>query len=93
MLFVREIWKNLGFLTRIVFRHLKWGLMGHPFRSMEDSTAHDLYCEGHFKRIQRGRLLVSDLETICSYDNLAKNMVLFCPCLKKLPKAGFQSFR
>lgn len=93
MLFVGEIWKNLRFLTRIVVRHLKWGLMRHSFKSMEDSTVHDLYCKGHLKTIQRGRLLESDLEIICSYDILAKNVVPFCPCLKKLPEAKLQSFR
>lgn len=41
MLFVEEKWKNLRFLTRIVIRHLKWGLMGHSFNSIEDSTVHD----------------------------------------------------
>lgn len=77
MLFVGEICKILGFLTRIVVRHLKWGLMGHPCRSMEGSSVHDLYCEGHLKRIQRGRLLVCDLETICSYDILAKSSAIY----------------
>ena len=70
----------------------KWGLMGHPSRSMEDSGAEgDLNYGGLAQEISEKNF--STLPRDHSCDILVKFGAAFCPCLKSLPEVKMKRFR
>lgn len=59
--------------------HYKWGLMGSPRRSLEDSTVEsNMNCSRSAKAVSEGR---NTREHSC--DTLAENVAAFCSCQKK----------
>jgi hypothetical protein len=67
----------LSHLTSPHWKAFKWGLLGHPRRSMEDSGAKgDLMVGAWLKRFQRNQILVM-LPRGCSCDILVKTVVAF----------------
>lgn len=72
-----------GLWIRKVVEHLKWGLMGHPKRNMEESGAGSNVDHDYPAQEASEENNVTKWPRNCSCDTLLKNVVAFDPCLKK----------
>lgn len=67
--------------------------MGHPSRSMEDSSAEgNLYYEVPAQEISEGKILPSGPETIfVIFWQKKKNVAVFCPCPENVLEAKLKN--
>lgn len=71
---------TLGVQIRKAVESFKWGLMGHPSRSLKDSGAEDdLNCGDLDLEVSEENICMWPRE--CSCVILAKDMATFSPCL------------
>jgi hypothetical protein len=71
---------------------LKWGLVGHPCRNMEDFIPEsNLNCADLIQEVSVENFSMWPRDCFCGI--LVKNEATFCPCLKSLPEAKVKRLR
>ena len=84
MLSFGRIWA-LGLWIRNAVGHFKWGLMGHPSRSIENHGDGDLICGGLTQKIsEKNNFSILPKGGFC-YILVKKVPDFFNPCQKYLP--------